>query len=116
GVTVICYIDAFSGLAGDMLVAALADAGADRDTITRSLRSLSTEGDISWENVRRRGMAAAKFRVTVAESSAHRHLSDILGLIGGAGLPDSVKSAASRVFQILGEAEAKAHGIDIEQV
>jgi hypothetical protein len=48
GVTVICYIDAFSGLAGDMLVAALADAGAERDAITRALQSLSTEGAFAW--------------------------------------------------------------------
>ena len=45
----ICYIDAFSGLAGDMLVAALADAGADRDAITRALESLATEGAFAWE-------------------------------------------------------------------
>jgi hypothetical protein len=113
---VICYIDAFSGLAGDMLVAALADAGADRDAITRSLKSLAPEGEVAWEDVRRRGMAAAKFRVTVAESSAHRHLSDILNLIDAADLPGAVKSAAARVFQILGEAEAHAHGIGIEKV
>ena len=112
----ICYIDAFSGLAGDMLVAGLADAGADRDAITRSLKSLATEGEFSWENVRRRGMAASKFHVTVAESAAHRHLSDILKLIETADLPASVKSAATRVFQILGEAEARVHGIGIEKV
>lgn len=112
----ICYIDAFSGLAGDMLVAALADAGADRDAITRSLRSLATEGEFAWENVRRRGMAAAKFRVTSAESSAHRHLSDILQLINAGDLAESVKTAAARVFQVLGEAEAQAHGISIEKV
>src|SRR6185437_5835806 len=113
---VICYIDAFSGLAGDMLVAALADAGADRDAITRSLKSLAIEGDIAWENVRRRGMAAAGFRVTVAESAGHRHLSDIFQLIDAAELPGPVKAAAVRVFQILGEAEAEAHGIGIEKV
>jgi uncharacterized protein (TIGR00299 family) protein len=113
---VICYIDAFSGLAGDMLVAALADAGADRDVITRSLKSLALEGDIAWDNVRRRGMAAAKFRVTLGESSAHRHLSDILQLIDAADLPVPVKSTSAHVFQILGEAEARAHGIAIEKV
>jgi uncharacterized protein (TIGR00299 family) protein len=113
---VICYIDAFSGIAGDMLVAALADAGADRDVITRSLKSFALEGEIAWDNVRRRGMAAAKFRVMAVESSVHRHLSDILKLIEGADLPDAVKSTAARVFQILGEAEARAHGIGIEKV
>jgi hypothetical protein len=113
---VICYIDAFSGLAGDMLVGALADAGADRDVITRALQSLTTEAELTWETVRRRGMAAAKFRVTVVESPPHRHLDDILKLIDAAELPRPVKATAAHVFQVLGEAEAQAHGIDIEKV
>jgi uncharacterized protein (TIGR00299 family) protein len=113
---VICYIDAFSGLAGDMLVAALADAGADREAITRALQSLATEGSFEWEQVKRRGMSAAKFRVTVNETPKHRHLSGILKMIAAADLPDSVKSASARVFQALGEAEAHAHGVSIEKV
>ena len=112
----ICYIDAFSGLAGDMLVAALADAGADRDAITRALQSLATEGAFSWEQVKRRGMAAAKFHVTVTETPKHRHLTPILKMIAAADLPDPVKAAAGRVFQVLGEAEAHAHGVPIEKV
>ena len=112
----ICYIDAFSGLAGDMLVAALADAGADRNAITQALRSLATEGEFAWEQVKRRGMAAAKFRVTVTETPKHRHLSGILKTIAAADLPDSVKTASGRVFQALGEAEAAAHGVSIEKV
>jgi len=113
---VICYIDAFSGLAGDMLVAALADAGADRDAITRALQSLSTEGAFSWEQVKRRGMAAAKFHVTVTETPKHRHLTPILKMIAAADLPEPVKTSAGRVFQALGEAEALAHGVNIEKV
>jgi uncharacterized protein (TIGR00299 family) protein len=113
---VICYIDAFSGLAGDMLVAALADAGADRDAITRALQSLSTEGAFSWEQVKRRGMSAAKFHVTVTETPKHRHLTPILKMIAAADLPEPVKAAAGRVFHVLGEAEALTHGVDIEKV
>lgn len=112
----ICYIDAFSGLAGDMLVAALADAGADRDAITRALQSLATEGAFTWEQVKRRGMSAAKFHVTVTETPKHRHLTPILKMIDAADLPAPVKAAAGRVFQALGEAEAQAHGVNIEKV
>ena len=103
---VVCYIDAFSGLAGDMLVAALADAGADREAITHALKSLATEGEFAWEQVKRRGMAAAKFRVTVTETPKHRHLSGILKIIAAADLPDPVKAASGRVFQVLAEAES----------
>ena len=116
GVTVICYIDAFSGLAGDMLVAALADAGADRDTISQALLALPTEAAVAWEQVTRRGLAAAKFRVTTTETPKHRHLTPILKMIAGSDLPEPVKTNAQKVFQTLGEAEAHAHGVPIEEV
>ena len=112
----ICYIDAFSGLAGDMLAGALVDAGADSAAITRALDSLAIGATIEWDRVRRRGVSATKFCVGVRESSGHRHLSGILKLIHTAQLPESVRSTAEKVFRVLGEAEAAVHGVDIEKV
>jgi hypothetical protein len=112
----ICYIDAFSGLAGDMLVAALADAGADRDAISRALKSFAIGATTEWERVQRRGVSALKFRVGVNEPPKHRHLSGILKLIQAADLSETVKSKAERVFRVLGEAESAIHGVDIENV
>jgi pyridinium-3,5-bisthiocarboxylic acid mononucleotide nickel chelatase len=112
----ICYIDAFSGLAGDMLVGALADAGADRAAISRALDSFAIGAAIEWERVQRRGVSATKFRVGVSEPPKHRHLSGILKMIHAAHLSDPVKSKAEQVFRVLGEAEAAVHGVDIEKV
>jgi len=112
----ICYIDAFSGLAGDMLVGALADAGADSAAISRALDSFAIGAVISWDRVQRRGVSATKFRVGVNDSPKHRHLSGILKLIHAADLPATVKSKAEQVFRVLGQAEAAVHGVDIEKV
>ena len=112
----ICYIDAFSGIAGDMLVGALADAGADRTAITRSLDSLALGAKIEFDRVTRRGVSAAKFRVTTNEQVKHRHLSGILQLIHAASIPGGAKAKAERIFRRLGEAEAAVHGVDIEKV
>jgi uncharacterized protein (TIGR00299 family) protein len=112
----ICYIDAFSGIAGDMLVGALADAGADRDAISRALGSFAIGAAIEWDRVQRRGVTAVKFRVGVNEPPKHRHLSGVLKLIHAADLPEGVKSKAVQVFRVLGEAEAAVHGVDIEKV
>jgi len=46
----------------------------------------------------------------------HRSLSAILDIIDSAPIPDSAKSASSRAFQLLGEAEARIHSMPIEQV
>jgi uncharacterized protein (TIGR00299 family) protein len=115
-VSTLCYIDAFSGLAGDMLVGAFADAGASCEAIAEALDSLATGAVITWETVHRRGLAATKFRVAVGEGQKHRHLTGILRKINAADLPDPVKAHAERVFQTLAEAEATVHGMPVEQV
>ncbi len=112
----ICYLDAFSGISGDMLVGALADAGADAAAIADALRSLHSGARVSFEKVKRCGIAASKFHVYVEEPQKHRHLSGILKMIEAASLPDRVKQNASAVFQRLGEAEAAVHQIPIEKV
>ena len=112
----ICYIDAFSGLAGDMLLAALADAGADPNTISSALQSLALNATTEFDRVQRRGIAALKFRVHATDSQNHRHLTAILKLIHSADLPAAAKSRAEQIFRTLGEAEAAVHGIDIERV
>ncbi|MDQ6708183.1 MAG: LarC family nickel insertion protein, partial [Acidobacteriota bacterium] len=120
----VCYLDAFSGLSGDMLVGALADAGADPRAITRALDALETGATFSFERVKRREIGALKFHVTphvaphvaIEGTQTHRHLSGILKMIDGATLPDRVKRNASAVFQRLGEAEAAVHQTPIEKV
>jgi pyridinium-3,5-bisthiocarboxylic acid mononucleotide nickel chelatase len=112
----ICYLDTFSGISGDMLVGALADAGADSSTIVEALQSLAVGASVSFEKVKRCGIAASKFRVGVEEAPKHRHLSGILKMIDSASLPGRVKQNASAVFQRLGEAEAAVHQTPIEKV
>lgn len=112
----ICYIDAFSGIAGDMLLGALVDAGGDRGAISRALDGLAIGAELKWDRVQRRGVTATKFRVGVTEPAKHRHLSGILKMIHAAELPESARVKAERVFRVLGEAEAAVHGVDIEKV
>lgn len=112
----ICYIDAFSGIAGDMLVGALVDAGADSAVISHALQSLAVGAGIEFERVHRQGVSATKFRVSANEPAKHRHLSGILRLIDAAEIPPGAKTKAEKIFRSLGEAEAAVHGVDIEKV
>lgn len=113
----ICYLDAFSGVSGDMLVGALADAGADRERLISSLHSLGTDAVLRFEPVKRCGVGATKFHVEATETRKHRHLPHILKMIESAALlPDRVKQNASAVFQRLGQAEASVHQVPIEKV
>jgi uncharacterized protein (TIGR00299 family) protein len=112
----ICYLDAFSGISGDMTVGALLDAGADSAALVSALRSLGTGASFRIEKTHRRGISASKFYVDGGDSKQHRHLKDILELIGKAAVTDRAKQNAAAVFQRLGEAEAKVHGIALTKV
>src|SRR5580658_2687050 len=112
----ICYLDAFSGISGDMTVGALLDAGADSQTLVQSLEALGTGAKFEVEKTKRRGIAASKFRVIGGDGKTHRHLKHILEIIANSGIAERAKRNASAVFQRLGEAEAKVHDVSIEKV
>jgi len=112
----IAYFDAFSGIAGDMTVAALIDAGADVAALLRGLDSLGTGARFTVERVQAKGIMSTRFTVEHEDQKKHRHLPHIVKMIEAAGLPDRAKRDAIRVFEVLGEAEAAVHGTSIEKV
>jgi pyridinium-3,5-bisthiocarboxylic acid mononucleotide nickel chelatase len=111
-----CYLDAFSGISGDMTVGALIDAGASAEALTSALDSLNTGARFRIERTQRRGIAASKFHVDGGEAKSHRHLSHILDLLDRSALPARAKENAKAVFRKLGEAEAKVHDMPLEKV
>lgn len=113
----VMWIDAGNGAAGDMVLAALLDAGADEVTVREGLARLATEPiGLHAVQVRRHGLRAVHARVETAETAHERHLTEILGLIGAAGFPDPVAEFARSVFTRLAAAEAAVHGVAVEEV
>ncbi|MCX6604671.1 MAG: nickel pincer cofactor biosynthesis protein LarC [Acidobacteria bacterium] len=112
-----CYFDAFSGIAGDMTVGALIDAGANGDAVIECLNSLNLGATYRYEKTKRRGMAATKFHVDGGQQKDHRHLPHIAKIIEAASAisPLAQKNAIA-IFIKLGEAEAHAHGIPMDRV
>ena len=113
----IAYFDCFSGISGDMVLGALVDAGADIGALEAELRKLKLDGwKISAEKVKRGAILATKVNVEAQEHHHHRHLSQILKMIDEAGLAPRAAERARKIFQRLGEAEAKVHNIPVEKV
>lgn len=111
------YFDCFAGAAGDMIVAALVDAGANLENIRVGLARLDLHGyDVRVERVHRSAIAAVRFVVDVPHEHHHRGLNDILELIHQADLPERVTNRAVRAFTRLGQAEAKVHGVGVDEV
>src|SRR5262245_56574185 len=113
----IAHFEAGSGIAGDMTVAALLDAGASRGLSIEALReALSTlplaHYSIAAERVDVAGTPALHFHVAIDQASHHhhRHWSDIREmLVEGRrrGLPDGAFERAIAIFEVLARAESE---------
>ena len=116
--TEIAYFDCFSGAAGDMIVGALLDAGLELQALRAELGKLNLPGySISAEKVRRGGMAGTKFHVDVKPGDQpHRGLGDVEAIIDSGELPGRSAVKAKKIFRRLAEAEAKVHGIEVDEV
>jgi len=115
----IAYFDCFAGAAGDMIVGALLDAGADFAELQRLLDGLGVHGyHLAVEKVRRQGLAGTKFHVNLDHHHDHEHrnLADIIEIIARGKLPARAARRAEQIFTRLGEAESKVHGIGLQEV
>jgi len=113
------FFDCFSGAAGDMIVGALVDAGADAAALQDALSTLGLEGySLSIEKVRKQGFATTRFDVALDPDKAqpHRHLADIVAIIDASSLPERVRQNAKAVFEKLAVAEAAVHGTSVDKV
>lgn len=113
----IAYIDGVAGIAGDMFVGALLDAGAPFEALCAEITKLQIDGiDIHAEPVVKKGISATNFTVTKTSDHSHRSLSRIREIITASALSDGVKQRSLAVFQRIGEAEADVHAKDVEKI
>ena len=158
------YLECYSGISGDMTVAALLDLGADAEVLDKALKSLPLTGfETRISRVSKAGIDACDFNVILehdnhdhdmeylhgerhhhhklfflnwfhhhhhdhthhhthghghshSHSHEHRGLADIVEILNGSALTDRAKKLAIRIFQIIAEAESKAHGLPVEEV
>src|SRR4051812_14880939 len=116
--TPLLYVDCFSGIAGDMLLGALLDAGLPLSTLEAGLARLDLGGyRLEVQPKQSYGITGTKLDVLVDEAiQPERRLADIVALLDRSELPPWVRSTAEAVFRRLAEAEAKIHGTSIEAV
>lgn len=133
------YFEMNSGIAGDMTIAALLDLGASKEKLVKSIDSLGIGGyELVFNRKIKNGIDAYNFDVILencdhkhvhkkeshdkesnhhhSHSHEHRHLKDIEELINKAEITDNAKENALGIFDIIADAEAKAHGIDKNDV
>ena len=112
------WIDASAGVAGDMLLGALVDAGADLDAVQQAVDAvIAASVRIVARPVTRAGQQATKVDVEVLTTDLpHRPWSTIRELLAAAELAEPVRQRAVAAFTALAEAEASVHGVGIDEV
>lgn len=168
------YLECYSGISGDMTVAALLDLGGDRTVLDKVLRSLPISGfETKISRVVKSGIDACDFDVVLDKEHEnhdhdmeylhghhheghennhfydhnhahedevehfhshehnhahgagsaqdrhhheHRGIKEITYIIEHSAMTENAKKIALRIFEILAEAESKAHNVPVDQV
>jgi uncharacterized protein (TIGR00299 family) protein len=111
-------LDIFTGISGDMTIASLLDAGASFDYLKSECKKLNLSGyELKTSKLKRSQIEATKFDVVVPEYQYHhRDLGNIFKLIDESLLSDYVKANSKRIFETIGQAEAKIHNVPLEKI
>lgn len=115
--TRIAILDPFSGIAGDMCLGALLDAGLD-EAFVRELPTTLGIADVgvTLTRVKRKEIACYKVDFTIPPQPHGRHLKHIRALVDATPAPDAVKAKAMECFTLITECEAAIHGTTVEKV
>ena len=123
------YIDGSCGISGDMMVAALLELGASREKLDAALQSLRPYGDFSYAITRGSSysIAGCDFTVKLTREEKpheehyhhhhnHRHFSEVLDILQHVEMSERARALAERIFRLVAEAEARAHGCSPDEV
>jgi uncharacterized protein (TIGR00299 family) protein len=117
----ILYLDPWSGVSGDMLLAALLDLDRGNDRLETELRRvldalgmdaalIEISREVEW------GVACTRVRVRDEGAAPLRHLADMERMIGEATLSDGVRATATEAVRRLAAVEAAIHSCSVDEI
>ncbi|MEZ5216236.1 MAG: nickel pincer cofactor biosynthesis protein LarC [Ilumatobacteraceae bacterium] len=111
----VAWFHCFNGVAGDMALGALLDAGADLVHVRSAIDALDVPGwSLEVERTQRCGIAGSRALVHTDDTAHHRHFAEIRDRLAAAGAPAHLR--AIEVFAALAEVEGRIHGTPPEDV
>lgn len=111
------YLDCATGVSGDMLLASLADAGKLCPFLEEQLKLLPIDGfRLEFAQARVAGIVTRRVRVLQTLEQPLRHLADLTRIVDSAPYSEWVRREALAVLKLLAEAEARVHGVGLEEV
>lgn len=120
----ILYFHCFSGISGDMAMAALLDLGLDESMVLQEISKLALTGyQILVDRGTRHGISGTDVKVLLHDHphdhdhhDQERNLAQIASLIKSSSLAEGVKTTAIQIFTEIAVAEAKVHGVTVEEI
>ncbi len=111
------YFNCFSGISGDMVLAALVDLGWPVKELERELNKLDLLNyQIEAEKVAKQGIMSTQIKIRIKEGKKERTLKDILSILDKSKLEENIKERSQAIFIRLASVEAKIHGKSVQQV
>jgi pyridinium-3,5-bisthiocarboxylic acid mononucleotide nickel chelatase len=106
----VAWFHCFSGIAGDMALGCLIDAGADLEEVRQLIRRVPFSGwELETEPVLRGGIACTRAVVSAPDDVVVRTHANIVELVRGARLPTRVEARSLAVFGVLADVEGRLH-------
>lgn len=113
----VAHLDCNAGISGNMFLGALIDLGFPVELLRSELEKLPLLiPDFKLNKVSKKGITATFFDTELVPEHHHRRLSEIRDLITEAGYSKFVTDRALACFKCLAEAEAKIHGVSIDEI
>ncbi len=117
GAGMVLYLDAFSGLAGDMCIAALVDLGVPFDVVREQVAHLKLSGvELRLRALPAGAIGASKFDVLVSGHQPQRSYAQVRHLLDESALDPGVKRLAQAIFARLAKAESTVHRVALDTV
>jgi len=110
------HLDTFSGIAGNMFLAALLDAGLPRRELAAELAGLGVAPRLRLRRVQRGALSARYLEVLAPARKRRLGYTEIARQIGRARIRPAARERAAAIFEALARAEARVHGTALEAV
>jgi uncharacterized protein (TIGR00299 family) protein len=111
------FLDAFSGIAGDMTIAALVDMGVPFQVVQESVATLGLSGfSLQLKPARGGVIGGTLFDVAMSGAQPDRRYRAIDELLAASALAPAVKSLARAIFLRLAQAESEVHRSTLDSV
>jgi len=108
-----------SGIAGNMLIGAFVDLGADADELKEVMEKSAHdfgEVEVTFTRVSKHGIDSTFCHVEMLEHKPSTHFKDFITKIRELDLDKKVIDTSVKIFERIAEAESKVHGKSLEEV